>query len=100
MTPDAVSRDRPEGRPLRAVAPGRDGSGDGLRRRSAPGGRWRDAGFRWLHVVDLNGAFAGQAGQRRSGAGILAAVDLPVQLGGGIRDMAGIEAGFRPACAG
>ena len=28
---------------------------------------WQEAGFAWLHVVDLNGAFAGQAGQRRRG---------------------------------
>jgi phosphoribosylformimino-5-aminoimidazole carboxamide ribotide isomerase len=53
---------------------------------------WRDAGFRWLHVVDLNGAFAGRPVNAAAVTAILAAVDLPVQLGGGIRDMAGIEA--------
>jgi phosphoribosylformimino-5-aminoimidazole carboxamide ribotide isomerase len=53
---------------------------------------WRDAGFQWLHVVDLNGAFAGRPVNADAVTGILAAVDLPVQLGGGIRDMAGIEA--------
>jgi phosphoribosylformimino-5-aminoimidazole carboxamide ribotide isomerase len=53
---------------------------------------WRDAGFQWLHVVDLNGAFAGRPVNAAAVTGILAAVDLPVQLGGGIRDMAGIEA--------
>jgi phosphoribosylformimino-5-aminoimidazole carboxamide ribotide isomerase len=53
---------------------------------------WRDAGFRWLHVVDLNGAFAGQPVNAQAVVGILGAVDIPVQLGGGIRDMAGIEA--------
>jgi phosphoribosylformimino-5-aminoimidazole carboxamide ribotide isomerase len=52
---------------------------------------WRDAGFRWLHVVDLDGAFAGRAVNADAVIGILAAVDIPVQLGGGIRDMAGIE---------
>jgi phosphoribosylformimino-5-aminoimidazole carboxamide ribotide isomerase len=52
---------------------------------------WRDAGFRWLHVVDLNGAFAGRPVNADAVTRILAAVDLPVQLGGGIRDMAGIE---------
>jgi phosphoribosylformimino-5-aminoimidazole carboxamide ribotide isomerase len=52
---------------------------------------WRDAGFQWLHVVDLNGAFAGRPVNAEAVTGILAAVDLPVQLGGGIRDMAGIE---------
>jgi phosphoribosylformimino-5-aminoimidazole carboxamide ribotide isomerase len=52
---------------------------------------WRDAGFQWLHVVDLNGAFAGRPVNTDAVSSILAAVDLPVQLGGGIRDMAGIE---------
>ena len=52
---------------------------------------WRDAGFAWLHVVDLNGAFAGRAVNAEAVIGILGAVVLPVQLGGGIRDMAGIE---------
>jgi phosphoribosylformimino-5-aminoimidazole carboxamide ribotide isomerase len=60
---------------------------------------WRDAGFKWLHVVDLNGAFAGKPVNAEAVIGILAAVDLPVQLGGGIRDIAGIatwlEAGVR-----
>ena len=53
---------------------------------------WQDAGFAWLHVVDLNGAFAGQPVNAAAVAAILAAVTIPVQLGGGIRDMAGIEA--------
>jgi phosphoribosylformimino-5-aminoimidazole carboxamide ribotide isomerase len=53
---------------------------------------WQDAGFAWLHVVDLNGAFAGRPVNGDAVAAILAAVTLPVQLGGGIRDMAGIEA--------
>src|SRR6202161_3527481 len=53
---------------------------------------WRDAGFRWLHVVDLNGAFAGRPVNADAVRGILAAVDLPVQLGGGIRDIGRIEA--------
>ena len=52
---------------------------------------WRDAGLSWLHVVDLNGAFAGRPVNGKAVTGILNAVDLPVQLGGGIRDMAGIE---------
>jgi len=51
---------------------------------------WRDAGFKWLHVVDLNGAFAGKPVNAEAVIGILAAVDLPVQLGGGIRNIAGI----------
>jgi phosphoribosylformimino-5-aminoimidazole carboxamide ribotide isomerase len=52
---------------------------------------WQDAGCQWLHVVDLNGAFAGKPVNADAVSGILASVDLPVQLGGGIRDMAGIE---------
>jgi phosphoribosylformimino-5-aminoimidazole carboxamide ribotide isomerase len=52
---------------------------------------WRDAGFQWLHVVDLNGAFSGRPVNAEAVRGILAAVDLPVQLGGGIRDLPGIE---------
>jgi len=50
------------------------------------------AGFTWLHVVDLNGAFAGRSENGRAVEAILAATKLPVQLGGGIRDMAAIEA--------
>jgi phosphoribosylformimino-5-aminoimidazole carboxamide ribotide isomerase len=50
------------------------------------------AGFSWLHLVDLNGAFAGRPVNRAAVKAILAAVDLPVQLGGGIRDLPTIEA--------
>jgi phosphoribosylformimino-5-aminoimidazole carboxamide ribotide isomerase len=49
------------------------------------------AGCRWLHLVDLNGAFAGRPVNGAAVEAILAAVDVPVQLGGGIRDMATIE---------
>jgi phosphoribosylformimino-5-aminoimidazole carboxamide ribotide isomerase len=48
-------------------------------------------GFRWLHVVDLDGAFAGKPANRAAVAAILSAVGIPVQLGGGIRDLATIE---------
>ncbi len=48
------------------------------------------AGFAWLHVVDLNGAFAGRSVNGAAVEAILAATTRPVQLGGGIRDMAGI----------
>jgi phosphoribosylformimino-5-aminoimidazole carboxamide ribotide isomerase len=48
-------------------------------------------GFRYLHVVDLNGAFAGRSENGVAVEAILAAVDIPVQLGGGIRDLAAIE---------
>ncbi len=53
---------------------------------------WQDAGFAWLHVVDLNGAFAGKPVNAGAVRDILDSVTLPVQLGGGIRDMAGIAA--------
>jgi phosphoribosylformimino-5-aminoimidazole carboxamide ribotide isomerase len=52
---------------------------------------WGEAGFSWLHVVDLNGAFAGRSVNLAAVAAILAAARVPVQLGGGIRDRAGIE---------
>jgi phosphoribosylformimino-5-aminoimidazole carboxamide ribotide isomerase len=47
-------------------------------------------GFERLHVVDLNGAFAGRSVNGAAVEAILAATELPVQLGGGIRDMAAI----------
>ena len=50
-----------------------------------------DAGCEWLHLVDLNGAFAGQPVNGAAVEAILAATELPAQLGGGIRDMATIE---------
>ncbi|MGE0225406.1 MAG: 1-(5-phosphoribosyl)-5-[(5-phosphoribosylamino)methylideneamino] imidazole-4-carboxamide isomerase, partial [Acetobacteraceae bacterium] len=53
---------------------------------------WQGAGFGWLHVVDLNGAFAGKPVNAEAVRAILAAVTIPVQLGGGIRDLAGIAA--------
>ncbi|MFC0500875.1 1-(5-phosphoribosyl)-5-[(5-phosphoribosylamino)methylideneamino]imidazole-4-carboxamide isomerase [Asaia krungthepensis] len=48
------------------------------------------AGCSHLHVVDLNGAFAGRSANGAAVEAIIGATDLPVQLGGGIRDMAGI----------
>jgi phosphoribosylformimino-5-aminoimidazole carboxamide ribotide isomerase len=48
-------------------------------------------GFEYLHVVDLNGAFEGRSVNGAAAAAILAAVGVPVQLGGGIRDLAAIE---------
>ena len=48
-------------------------------------------GAEWLHLVDLNGAFAGKPVNAGAVEGILKAVALPCQLGGGIRDMATIE---------
>ncbi|MCX5513841.1 1-(5-phosphoribosyl)-5-[(5-phosphoribosylamino)methylideneamino]imidazole-4-carboxamide isomerase [Kaistia algarum] len=48
-------------------------------------------GFEYLHVVDLNGAFAGRPVNGAAVEAILASVKMPVQLGGGIRDLAGID---------
>jgi phosphoribosylformimino-5-aminoimidazole carboxamide ribotide isomerase len=50
-----------------------------------------DAGCEWLHLVDLNGAFAGEPVNAAPVEAILNACDVPAQLGGGIRDMATIE---------
>ena len=52
---------------------------------------FQDAGAEWLHLVDLNGAFAGHPVNAEAVGAILAAVTVPAQLGGGIRDMATIE---------
>jgi phosphoribosylformimino-5-aminoimidazole carboxamide ribotide isomerase len=49
-------------------------------------------GFEYLHVVDLDGAFAGRAMNAPAIEAILAAIKIPLQLGGGIRDIAAIEA--------
>ncbi|MEO3427815.1 1-(5-phosphoribosyl)-5-[(5-phosphoribosylamino)methylideneamino]imidazole-4-carboxamide isomerase [Pelagibius sp. CAU 1746] len=50
-----------------------------------------EAGFQWLHLVDLNGAFEGKPVNAPAVEAILKAIDIPAQLGGGIRDMATIE---------
>ena len=52
---------------------------------------WAEAGFHWIHVVDLNGAVQGQAINARGVEAILSAVSVPVQLGGGIRTLADVE---------
>ncbi len=52
---------------------------------------FRDAGAAWLHIVDLDGAFAGKPVNGAAVEAIVDAVDIPVQLGGGIRDFATIE---------
>ena len=49
-------------------------------------------GFEWLHLVDLDGAFAGSPMNALAVAAILKAVKIPVQLGGGIRNLATVEA--------
>ncbi len=60
---------------------------------------FQDAGCRWLHLVDLNGAIEGRPVNGGAVGAILAAVTIPVQLGGGIRDeataLAWLEAGVR-----
>ena len=53
---------------------------------------FEDQGFEWLHLVDLNGAFSGMPVNGQAVEAILKATRLPVQLGGGIRDLAQIEA--------
>lgn len=50
-----------------------------------------EAGFHWVHVVDLNGAVQGKAVNERAVEAILEAVSIPVQLGGGIRSLKDIE---------
>ena len=52
---------------------------------------FEDQGFEYLHVVDLNGAFAGESVNGTAVEAILAAVKFPVQLGGGIRTLAHVE---------
>ena len=62
---------------------------------SDPGAQARefaDQGFEYLHCVDLNGAFDGRSVNAQAIKAIRAAIDLPIQLGGGIRDMAAVEA--------
>jgi phosphoribosylformimino-5-aminoimidazole carboxamide ribotide isomerase len=49
------------------------------------------AGFEWLHLVDLDGAFAGKPVNALAVAGILKRVKIPVQLGGGIRNLDTVE---------
>ncbi|GAK43728.1 phosphoribosylformimino-5-aminoimidazole carboxamide ribotide isomerase [Tepidicaulis marinus] len=53
---------------------------------------FQDAGFSYLHLVDLNGAFEGKPVNAGAVEAILKEIDLPVQLGGGIRDMGTIDA--------
>jgi phosphoribosylformimino-5-aminoimidazole carboxamide ribotide isomerase len=52
--------------------------------------KFQDAGCEWLHLVDLNGAFAGVPVNGAAVEAILRAIKVPAQMGGGIRDMATI----------
>ena len=51
---------------------------------------FQEAGFEWLHIVDLNGAVSGRPVNHDVVRAIISAVGLPIQLGGGIRDLATI----------
>jgi phosphoribosylformimino-5-aminoimidazole carboxamide ribotide isomerase len=53
--------------------------------------QFEDQGFEYLHIVDLNGAFAGEPVNGGAVDEILAAIKMPTQLGGGIRDLKTIE---------
>ena len=53
---------------------------------------FEEQGFQWLHLVDLDGAFAGKPVNALAVAQILKSVKMPVQLGGGIRNMKTVEA--------
>jgi len=54
--------------------------------------RWQDAGARRLHVVDLDGAFAGYPAQTELVRAMIRAVAIPVEVGGGLREIAHVEA--------
>jgi phosphoribosylformimino-5-aminoimidazole carboxamide ribotide isomerase len=58
---------------------------------AAQGHAFESQGFEYLHIVDLDGAFAGKPMNAGAIEHILEAISIPVQLGGGIRDMATIE---------
>jgi phosphoribosylformimino-5-aminoimidazole carboxamide ribotide isomerase len=53
--------------------------------------RFADSGFTWLHLVDLNGAVEGKPVNAKAVESIIATTKLPIQLGGGIRNIATIE---------
>ncbi len=53
---------------------------------------WQKQGAELLHIVDLDGAFAGEPKNRAAIEAIVGAINIPTQLGGGIRDLATVEA--------
>ena len=61
---------------------------------SAQARAFQDAGCQWVHLVDLNGAFAGAPVNAPAVEAILAAITVPAQLGGGIRDLTTVERWF------
>jgi phosphoribosylformimino-5-aminoimidazole carboxamide ribotide isomerase len=67
---------------------------------AAQAAKFEAEGFEYLHLVDLNGAFAGKPVNEAAVDAILKTVTIPVQLGGGIRTLAQIEAWFARASAG
>ncbi len=58
---------------------------------TAPARRFADAGCQWLHLVDLNGAVLGKPANADAVRAILKKISIPVQLGGGIRDLETVE---------
>jgi phosphoribosylformimino-5-aminoimidazole carboxamide ribotide isomerase len=58
---------------------------------SAQAAAFEQAGFQWLHLVDLDGAFAGKPVNALAVAAILKKIKIPVQLGGGIRNLETVE---------
>lgn len=58
---------------------------------TAPAQRFADAGCQWLHLVDLNGAVLGKPANADPVRAILKKISIPVQLGGGIRDLETVE---------
>jgi phosphoribosylformimino-5-aminoimidazole carboxamide ribotide isomerase len=56
--------------------------------------KWQDAGADWLHIVDLDAAFSGQPKNLLCIENICAAVDVPCQLGGGMRSQQNVAAAF------
>ena len=61
--------------------------------------RWQDDGAEWIHLVDLDAAF-GRGSNADTIAEIVGAMNLNVELSGGIRDDASLERAWRPAAAG
>ncbi|WP_211348920.1 bifunctional 1-(5-phosphoribosyl)-5-((5-phosphoribosylamino)methylideneamino)imidazole-4-carboxamide isomerase/phosphoribosylanthranilate isomerase PriA [Nocardioides litoris] len=59
--------------------------------------RWQDAGAEWLHLVDLDAAF-GRGSNRELQAEIVGALDIDVEMSGGIRDDASLEAALATGC--
>ncbi len=66
---------------------------------AAQGATFAAQGFEWLHVVDLDGAFAGKPMNASAVRDILDRVSIPVQLGGGIRDMKTVDGWLRQGVA-